>query len=362
MEKIRFFFRTILQKLKYSDWGKEGHLLVFDPRHYQSQYIKKTPVIIVYLPPDYYLGIHRYPVLYAHDGQNLFDEKTSFVGEWHLDDNINALIAEKLLKGIIVVGIYNTGEQRVYDYTPTRSNCKYGNNEGGHLREYSQFIVKELKPFIDKKFRTLRSREHTGLMGSSLGGLASFYILGWHPQVFSKAACLSPSFWWDHVRVVKDIQDGSLAFPKDVKIYIDGGWLEGDDESNMVWFMRQAYTALKERGLKDFDNIFYHEDPQGVHHESAWARRGKMPITYLYGKFCHQVRELSYAINPKNNMHVIPVAQLSHEMSCTPLSAKITTNDPEIAIVENGNIQVKKPGHDFKLHIAFADKNITVPE
>ncbi|WP_372369306.1 alpha/beta hydrolase [Candidatus Uabimicrobium sp. HlEnr_7] len=358
MKKISLFFKAILEKLKRSDWGKEGHLLLINPT--QSKYMKKTPTVIVYLPPDYYLGIRRYPVLYAHDGQNLFDEKTSFVGEWYLDDNANALIKQKLSNGVIIVGVYNTGEQRVYDYTPTPSNCKYGNNEGGSLRAYGDFIVRELKPSIDRKFRTLRSRENTGLMGSSLGGLASFYLLGWYPQVFSKAACLSPSFWWDHVRVTSDIESKDLQFADDCKIYLDGGWLEGDDEGNMVWFMRKVYHKLKEQGLQDFKNIFYHEDPHGMHNESAWARRGKMPLLFLYGKFCQKIDEISYVANPKNDMHIIPLAKLAGDMIFTPLSAEIKTDNDSVAIIDNSTIQIKQNDRSFKIRITYQNKTAII--
>lgn len=266
-----------------------------DKTQFKSQYLNFTPKVIVYLPRDYRSSDARYPVLYAHDGQNLFTNATSFAGEWQLDENIEALQAAGLLDGIIVVGIYNTA-MRMWDYTPTLISNEFVANQGGNLSNYAKFIVEELKPYIDATYRTLPGRENTGVMGSSLGGLASFYILGMYPDVFSKAAAISPSFWWDNVRVTNDMQ--SLTFPPDVKIYIDGGWMEGADESSMVAWMRAVYKRLLARGLKDIDNLYYYEDPAGQHNEQNWARRGKMPLLYLFGHFQPVVEKARLVVQP----------------------------------------------------------------
>lgn len=264
-----------------------------------SRHLSFPRNVIVHLPPDYATSGKRYPVLYAHDGQNLFDRKTAFAGEWELDENIAALQKAGLLDGIIVVGIYNNAS-RIEEYTPTY--IKPGASEwlkhggGGKLRAYGRFITEELKPMIDKQFRTLPDRRNTGVMGSSLGGIASFYLLGWYPQVFSKAGCISPSFWWDDQTVLRDLP--GLRFPADVKIYIDGGWKEGADESSMVKWMRLVKSGLNRKGLRDLDNIFYHEDPFGTHSEGAWARRGRWPLLYLFGKFVPQVEKVTLGISP----------------------------------------------------------------
>jgi predicted alpha/beta superfamily hydrolase len=264
-------------------FASDGSFVSYKGKNFfQSKYLKFTPPVIVYLPKDYAASGKKYPVLYAHDGQNLFDAKTSFAGEWQMDENLDILVKEGHIDGVIIVGIWNTAN-RIGDYTPTLINNEYVKNQGGNLTNYAKFIIEELKPFIDSNYRTLPDRKNTGLIGSSLGGLASFYLLGMYPEVFGKAAAISASFWWDDERVIADMD--KMKFPKDVKIYLDGGFKEGADESSMIKYMRDVYQKLKTKfKLKDLDNIFYYEDLVGTHSEKDWAKRGKMPLLYLYGK------------------------------------------------------------------------------
>jgi len=278
-------------------FGADGSFAV----HYQvpSKYLSFAHNVIIYLPPGYKTSKKRYPVLYAHDGQNLFDTDTAFGGrEWKLDENIDDLTRKKLIPEMIVVGIYNNAK-RIDEYTP--SYIKPGVNKylkhggGGELKKYARFMVEELKPFIDKTYRTKRGRKDTGVMGSSLGGIASLYILSYYPKVFSKAACISPSFWWDKHVAVKDVP--KMRLPRDVKIYIDGGWKEGADESSMISWMRLVYKKLRNKGLRDFKNLLYYEDPVGSHSESSWARRGKWPLLFMFGKFKPQVKKLSIQLS-----------------------------------------------------------------
>ena len=124
--------------------------------------------IWVYLPPNYDQSSKKYPVIYMHDGQNLFDNATSYIGEWEVDETLNELF-NKTGKGFIVVGIENGGEERINEYTPWK-NEKYG---GGKGEIYIDFLVNTLKPYIDVTYRTKPQQKHTGLIGSSLGGLIS---------------------------------------------------------------------------------------------------------------------------------------------------------------------------------------------
>jgi predicted alpha/beta superfamily hydrolase len=261
-----------------------------------SKFLTFPHKVTVFLPKDYETSAKRYPVLYAHDGQNLFDAKTAFAGEWKLDENIDALVAAGLLDGLIVVGVWNNAK-RIDEYTPTfLADNEYVKNQGGQLTNYARFLVEELKPLIDREYRTLPGREHTGVMGSSLGGIASYYILGLHPGTFSKAACISPSFWWDENVAARDA--ARLSFPADVKIYIDGGFREGSDESTMIQRMRTVYGALKKRGLEDFKNILYYEDPKGTHSEGDWAKRGRWPVHFLFGNFPAEPEKLEIELEP----------------------------------------------------------------
>ena len=152
----------------------------------------RTRRIWIYLPPDYATSGKRYPVLYMHDGQNLFDAATSYAGEWGIDESLDSLAARGD-RGVIVVGIDNGSEQRMNEYSPWR----HPQSGGGEGDRYVQFLVQTLKPFIDRRFRTLPDREHTGVMGSSMGGLISLAAAFRHPEVFGRVGVFSPSLWFN---------------------------------------------------------------------------------------------------------------------------------------------------------------------
>ncbi len=251
-----------------------GNPLKIPQKELASQYIKPAPQVVIYLPPSYETTTNRYPVLYMHDGQNL--------GAWKLTQNLNALMEKGLMPEIIVVGIYHRGDKRIYDLTPSMdANEKYSS---GGLKDYAAFLVKEVKPYIDSHYRTMPDRKKTGVMGSSLGGLSSFYITGWYPGVFGMAGVLSPSFWWNNRAVMNDIGK-TLVFSNDVKIYFDGGWREGGDEPSMVADLQSVYMKMKGIGLKDGANLHYYEDPDGSHNEDNWSKRLKMPLLFLFAGY-----------------------------------------------------------------------------
>lgn len=145
--------------------------------------------IWLYLPEDYKTSNKKYPVIYMHDAQNLFDKKTSFVGEWNVDETLDSLKTQ-----VIVVGIEHGNEKRLDELTPF-SNEKYG---GGNGDAYLEFIVKTLKPHIDANYRTKTKANNTIIFGSSLGGLISYYAVLKYPKVFGKAGVFSPSFWFSN--------------------------------------------------------------------------------------------------------------------------------------------------------------------
>ncbi|WP_016991278.1 alpha/beta hydrolase [Flavobacterium sp. ACAM 123] len=153
----------------------------------EAPQLNTTKKIWVYLPKHYDNSTKKYSVLYMHDAQNLFDSKTSYVGEWNVDEKLDSINAQ-----LIVIGIEHGNEKRIEELTPFK-NEKYG---GGNADAYLEFIVKTLKPQIDQKFRTKTKKKNTLIMGSSLGGLVSFYAILKYPQVFGKAGVFSPSFWF----------------------------------------------------------------------------------------------------------------------------------------------------------------------
>ena len=151
-----------------------GHTLTGDIRHHEkfrSQFLPTAHDVIVYLPPGYDSDKRtRYPVLYMQDGQNLFDDATAFSQEWRLDETAQALITDGVIEPLIIVGIYNAGAHRMDEYTPTRDRRR---RAGGKASHYGRMLVEELKPFIDREYRTLPGAASTGVGGSSLGGLVS---------------------------------------------------------------------------------------------------------------------------------------------------------------------------------------------
>lgn len=144
----------------------------------------------IYLPPGYADSDERYPVLYMHDGQNLFDDATSYVGEWGVDEALNTLAQTHGLK-LIVVGIDHGDEHRMTELNPV-DNERFGNAEGD---AYLNFLVQQVKPLIDRDYRSRPEREYTAIMGSSMGGLISHYALIKYPEIFSKAGIFSPAYW-----------------------------------------------------------------------------------------------------------------------------------------------------------------------
>jgi predicted alpha/beta superfamily hydrolase len=201
----------------------------------EAPQLKTNRKIWLYLPKNYETSTKKYPVIYMHDAQNLFDAKTSFAGEWNVDEKLDSLNAQ-----VIVVGIENGGEKRLEELTPYK-NYKYG---GGNADKYLEFIVNTLKPEIDKKYRTKTNAKNTTIMGSSLGGLISFYAAIKYADVFGKAGVFSPAFWINR----KEINDYMANSKKlKAKIYFLCGDSEGDDDSMVTDLNHMELLLNKKR-------------------------------------------------------------------------------------------------------------------
>ncbi|GJM43318.1 MAG: hypothetical protein DHS20C21_01600 [Gemmatimonadota bacterium] len=251
-------------------------------RHF-DEVLNARPVRI-YVPPGYDESSDRYPVLYMLDGQNLFDEATSFAGEWGVDETCDREIAAGRLRPIIVVGIDNGGFDRMTEYTPWPDADR---GVGGGAREHLQAIVRALKPRIDAEYRTLPDAAHTGIAGSSLGGLMTLFAALEAPRTFSRFAALSPSLGWANERVTREFESGR---PRDARVYVDMGTLEmrrvrdrnhnGVDDS--IDLLRAFEDVARRRLHRPDDDLLVVEDEGGVHHESAWARRIGDALVFLF--------------------------------------------------------------------------------
>ena len=231
----------------------------------------KSRDLIVWLPPDYEKNKKRhYPVLYMHDGQNIFDPRTSAFGvDWQIDETADSLISKRIVDPLIIVGIYNT-DQRGREYAP---------GDTGEI--YMKLVVEKIKPLIDRTYRTLPDREHTATGGSSLGGTISFMLLWQYPQIFSKAACFSPALKTRELDYVSRVRhDGKLPLP--VKIYLDNGGI--GLEEKLQPGIDEMLTVLKEIGYRADQDFYWYKDSTAAHNESAWKERVWRPFVFFWGK------------------------------------------------------------------------------
>ncbi len=228
--------------------------------------------IWIYLPPNYDVSKERYPVLYMHDGQNLFDNSTAYAGEWGIDETLSELYAKQQFK-LIVIGIDNGQETRMNEYSPW-DNSKFGKGEG---QAYMEFVVQTLKPYIDSHFRTLVAKENTVIMGSSMGGLISHFAGLTYPDVFGKIGVFSPSFWYAKscFELAKTNSKGQNA-----KMYFLVGNKEG---SKMVSNMKKMIKTMEESGFEK-DKIKSKIVRGAEHNEQFWREEFSEAVLWLFDK------------------------------------------------------------------------------
>jgi predicted alpha/beta superfamily hydrolase len=243
-----------------------------------SKYVQQPRNVWVYLPPSY-TPTQRYPVLYMHDGNNLFDRSTAFGGsEWQVDENAERLIRAGQMRPVIIVGIGNTAA-RMSEYTWYPDQID-GKPQGGNGAAYGRFIVEELKPLIDRTYATRPEREHTAIMGSSLGGLISFYVGMQYPQVFGKVGMMSPSIWWKDRAILADVP----RLERSTQVWVDMGTREGRQPEVGLQNAKDFAQALEKQGFEHFRNLAFHIEPGGEHNEQAWAARIERPLRFFFGQ------------------------------------------------------------------------------
>ena len=251
-----------------------GRLMALDAVY--SPQLHNRRRLFVHLPPSYPAGDRRYPVVYMHDGQNLFDQALSYAGEWQVDETMLALAAEGI--EAIVVGVPNMGARRIDEYSPFRDTRL---RKGGRGDWYVAFLADTVKPLIDRDFRTLPGREHAGVLGSSMGGLISLYALFRRPETFGFAGVMSPSLWFAREAIFPYVQHAPVH---PGRVYLDIGTHEGADPraadrsphkyvSRYVGAARRMRDMLADKGYTPGLALRYREEEQAVHNEAAWARR-----------------------------------------------------------------------------------------
>jgi predicted alpha/beta superfamily hydrolase len=243
--------------------------------NFYSSFLGNSRSIAIYLPADYgFDTFRRYSVLYLQDGQNLFDPAASFAGvSWRADETAQELIWNGKIDPLIIVGVYNTGENRINEYTPTRG----WRGQGGNADNYGRFLIEELKPFIDQEYRTMVGREFTGIGGSSLGGLLSLYLGLRRADIFGKIAAISPSVWWGNGAIFREVNELYSKLP--TRIWLDIGSREGVRIKSQVRSLRDAFLN---KGWQLRKDLSYLEARRGQHNEAAWAARFDRVLQFLF--------------------------------------------------------------------------------
>jgi predicted alpha/beta superfamily hydrolase len=234
--------------------------------------LNRTRQLRIYLPPGYGSSDKHYPVLYMHDAQNLFDDATAHTGEWAVDELLNQLAASQQLE-LIVVGIDNHPQRRLNEMNPW-DHPTFGKGEG---REYMDFIARVVKPLMDERYRTRPEVEHTGIMGSSMGGYISHYAIVQYPDVFGRAGIFSPSYWISP-EAVKMFTSTPVA--KNARLYFYMGSGEGED---MVGDIETVFNSILAQGHSP-DNAVLHIVPDAQHTELAWHNEFPHAVLWLFGE------------------------------------------------------------------------------
>jgi len=247
---------------------------------FYSRALKNFRSLYIYLPPSYgFEPDRRYPVLYMHDGQNIFDGSRSYSGDgWEIHQTADELIAAGLMEEILIVGIAHQNERRLSEYAHM-DGAYQGSSVKGRGLQYESFLLNDVKPFIEANFRVLPGKENTGLMGSSMGGLVSFNIGLRHPEVFGKLGVLSPSFWWNPGKTLKQIKRlPNSKMP--TRMWMDMGEQEGQLSQDFSMMVKQ----LRKKGISESENMACWLVPEGSHSEKAWMSRVHCPLLYLFGE------------------------------------------------------------------------------
>ncbi len=276
---LEIFDLQKIVELKIQNWAKpteKKHTANSNVKilseNFKIPQLKTTRKIWIYLPPDYETSNKRYPVIYMQDGQNLFDEFTSFSGEWNVDETMDEIFAETK-QSAIIMGIDNGGETRLAEYSPW-NNKKYKTMGEGDL--YLEFLTKTLKPYIDRTYRTQKQASKTIIIGSSMGGLISLYGSVKYPTTFGKAGIFSPAFWF----VSKDLKvylNKNQNDLKNSKFYFVAG--KNEDET-MVPEIETVNESLLKKSVPE-KNIVVKIDEDGTHSENYWKRELKQALIWL---------------------------------------------------------------------------------
>lgn len=271
-ETLRSTFRRALRLENRRSIIRPGRLERIDD--FTSKHLGGRRLVTVYVPPSYdSQPDRRYPVLFMHDAQNLFDAERAFIPgqHWRLSEAADAAIGERTASPMIIAGIDHGGTARIDEYTPT-TVAKH--TRSGKAETHARMLFEELKPMIDTRYRTIA--DDTGVGGSSLGGLISMWLALKHADVVRRALVMSPSVWWDDRALLREVD--AFQGPSRPRIWLDVGGREGLETLRDA---RKLAERLRVKGWTD-ETLRFHEDRRGDHSERAWARRVRQALEFLY--------------------------------------------------------------------------------
>ncbi len=276
---------------RYTDQVAE-HTVVGDlrvARDVVSPQLNNQRDVFVWLPPSYAASERRYPVIYMHDGLNLFDRFTSYSGEWQVDETVTTLALADPRYEAIIVGLPNMKEKRGVEYSPYDYDL-FGARLVGQGDFYMRFIIETIKPLIDHDFRTRPETAATGIAGSSMGGLISLYGFLRYPQVFGLCGAFSTAYWFGENALLRTAHERATGHGR---VYLDVGTKEGETLLNWTQIppeqtdaaycdgVRVLRDALVAGGYTDGHNLMYVEEEGALHREAAWARRLPEALRFL---------------------------------------------------------------------------------
>lgn len=261
-------------QVDYANIRQNGQVFVLDHTFTIPQ-LNRSRKIWMYLPPDYQIARKRYPVIYMHDGQNLFDESASFAGEWHVEDTLDEAYRMSRV-GAIVVGIENSsnGEERIEEYSPWFNEY---NQMGGKGEVYMEFLLQELKPYIDRNFRTKPDANHTAMVGSSMGGLITLYAAIKYQHIFGRIGILSPSLWFSEEAFLHVSRIGKQPNTNS-RIALLAGAKEPDYVGKAT---ERLYRTLLQAGFHNEDLLF-ELIVDGEHNEWFWSKAFKQAYQWMF--------------------------------------------------------------------------------
>lgn len=246
-----------------------------------SNHLPDARNLIVYLPPEYDEEPHRtYPVLYMQDGQNLFNPQTSFIPgrSWEMREQADDVIESGEVEPLVIVGIYNTGERRIAEYTHER-DWSAAADGGGEAVRYGKLITEDLMPWIARHYRVRTDRASTGLGGSSLGGLVTLYLGLRYAHHFGKLAVMSPSVWWNHKSILGYVNERAPQIWEKPLLWLDVGEHEGQRTLRDAEMLARRLNA---NGWVPGETLHFERAPDGAHDEPSWAQRVKPMLRFLF--------------------------------------------------------------------------------